>query len=1806
MTVNEKGASGPSTLADEPTIVLGLGRYGLALLEQLGQTWERARDASDDPRLANLRLVHVRGQDDDHDAWRAQDVDSRRLADEIGEGDEPVRALDFLFLRAMGLIRFFRGMYQVALARDLGVVQEDGDLVSEQSATARRLRTFEWRDLNPDIERAHELLRIEIARDPRLDLFVTPFLQRIRAGQSPRIIADALVRASHYAEGKDPSPWPLRVEEAEDGASLYADVQPGDWRRRVFDAGVRAPRRAIEDLLAQGVEGFDPARMPARLREPASMSNLELDDDALVHGVGVDEYQHLVGGEVNAIAQQALAARLITSGDLARHVESDHVVVGVGRLATVHFHEQETWRTLFRALQRDGVQQARELARARRALRRLSFNPATRAPEEEDEERGAAPEVEAVHAPDGQRRLLARLDLNLAVALDEITASQALLARYEALKARQETGLGLEHADVLTTMRATIELGRITTNLCLEAVDCLERHQREVDVGVRPEGESVRASSPGRQKVAHGRLATGVELFRDRAKAICQGAAAVAKELVARLGARPAGDPELLAARLQWAEVAAANGHEDDTEGQQLGKVADSSEENLDPASAKLAHSRKLIARHRLARFHEQRGELREAIDALKAVLAFTDDQLIPEHRSGALAHKIVASHSLGRLYLAQRIASDARKALESGLELARSALGRTPARATPGDVLAPEHRAIIERHVVLIEHERAALLVSEGSLPEAIMDLEVMLAERKQRLGWEHPDTLAAVVDLAAVLRLRAKRASEVEKKEGDEAHAARLLDAVRAGHAPGSCFDPAVGHESAFDPRDLLRIPWETVGWTTRQVRAEEGYAVVALPLWLHGFYDALDDDQARQDELEKGIEAKFKRFGGLCYRGLLELFWELRNHERAPAPDEQGLSDEERQDAEALAQSTDLIAEVLWRKAKDRPVNAGKPVPTSVEAMSLHEVAGARLRRLRAPGLDPTDMVLVQLDERLAALGALGPGALDAEGQIFSEVVLARKSERPAYEQSLRELRASLRQTVTSLLDTRYLSQTTHRSVGRPPRVQVYVVGDLGEPFARAVAWEVVALLHAELFRAFTAVFKEFRGGFARNLSIVPVLWFPNASFAVPRQASGPQDFIVAVRHEEAAMLDALLRLRRALFRLPSNERFVPVVYVCSRVNEGGVLSLEESVLQSHDFVSLCMRSALGADDWLRSIMMGPYGRDAFGTFGCIELELPVDRIREYLAGRIARMALGELLYGKPSDRALVGEPQDAGDERLLRPLVASSEGVVRTLTADCDRLADQASAPFADIPADPDPDDVEAAYSEEACAGVAKVILDGWKPIVAERGAMDRNMIELRQVAKTVGQTSVERIREQSDATVALIRHGSVLSIPISRLGRFVDEERKRLAARDREVDQAQRAALSQRLPDPFEAIRQSFSATRDAAASVPRRPPMQLAELLVVPFGFVVAGALAFAASVGLELHRDPGVLEWILTQLMPWIGAVAAVLLTRMLLERQRRVRIRALREAMRSAADAIRNVVVGPQGSIFSFLGARIGFMTALIRRRVASLAEEQARIDAALARRIRMAADAADRDLRRCAEDLGVRTTGSATYAKPPDDDLTDLLQAPGRARLALVDPADVLAYFDDTVGTPEAQRTLLPDVIAASAPVHAWRDGTWFSSRPALLSLGRDRFAPLLAEESCEHPRFAASIASRIDALSRQSAAQLGFPGYLTGSEGLDDDGVLIIAHSDLVLRPRLSGLLPRTRSDIKLRTAPVRTHAAYLLTLAQGIAPQLPLMHRRHMSRHENPFVPRSDDPIHVLTGLSEEIKTVFDRFGGKAR
>ncbi|TXD36048.1 hypothetical protein FRC98_13045 [Lujinxingia vulgaris] len=190
-------------LYPDPTLVVGIGRVGLALLEELGQDWRwLSRTAADDTSVKNLRLLSILPNSEVDDLrWRHPEVRLARIALLAGDDDLPTLTLHFAIIRSLGLIRFRDGSYQLAIPRDRGPIE------TGHSHKTRRKRFFDWLPLDSDPRRAVERLHRLASRDPEVDLFLTPIVERVLHGQSPRLLLNLIARARAYSQGRDPSPW---------------------------------------------------------------------------------------------------------------------------------------------------------------------------------------------------------------------------------------------------------------------------------------------------------------------------------------------------------------------------------------------------------------------------------------------------------------------------------------------------------------------------------------------------------------------------------------------------------------------------------------------------------------------------------------------------------------------------------------------------------------------------------------------------------------------------------------------------------------------------------------------------------------------------------------------------------------------------------------------------------------------------------------------------------------------------------------------------------------------------------------------------------------------------------------------------------------------------------------------------------------------------------------------------------------------------------------------------------------------------------------------------------------------------------------------------------------------------------------------------------------------------------------------------------------------------------------------------------------------------------------------------------------
>ena len=166
------------------------------------------------------------------------------------------------------------------------------------------------------------------------------------------------------------------------------------------------------------------------------------------------------------------------------------------------------------------------------------------------------------------------------------------------------------------------------------------------------------------------------------------------------------------------------------------------------------------------------------------------------------------------------------------------------------------------------------------------------------------------------------------------------------------------------------------------------------------------------------------------------------------------------------------------------------------------------------------------------------------------------------------------ASMRQQIDELAKELYdidsLRQWRRTPSRRAPRLVVFLVTDLSEPFARASLPTVLRSLHAILIRALGPVFVSRHNGLDRALHIVPMVSFPQPSSA------GPQVPLQEVRALESLIIETLQVVRRKLEVAPTGAANVPHVLLQGRVTDNAVHSLRRTIESVRDYITLFARN------------------------------------------------------------------------------------------------------------------------------------------------------------------------------------------------------------------------------------------------------------------------------------------------------------------------------------------------------------------------------------------------------------------------------------------------------------------------------------------------------------------------------------------------------------------------------------------------------------------------------------------------------
>lgn len=1033
----------------------------------------------------------------------------------------------------------------------------------------------------------------------------------------------------------------------------------------------------------------------------------------------------------------------------------------------------------------------------------------------------------------------------------------------------------------------------------------------------------------------------------------------------------------------------------------------------------------------------------------------------------------------------------------------------------------------------------------------------------------------------------------------------------------------EPFVPHpedlEAPLRPTELLKGDWEKTGWATER-SADNRHApfrpaeVGEFRLGLFDHDDSSEVQRSRQDQFAE----RLTELGVHAHRGLVRLWVDLQR-DRVDTEDHHGTCDRHRGDSsESLRQSLELLGELVVR-----PVAADGADEEQLE-QDLDELEFAagddewweeegfalepseRLLDLTIGGAEADNEAARALRDRLEDLGFSSESDPLPDRRLFRQVTWTPEDASPAEandttlsdpdaEKRRRpgalEFRSVLNDEVRHLFHFDRLREVRQGTTKRPPRLNIYVVGDMGEPFCRSSTRPVLRAIHAELSKAFGPLFESYREGFNRTLAIHPILWTPH-----PADAFGGR-YPVENRCEEAAIIESVQGIRRWVESVPDETQCIPQIFVNGRVTDSAVLGRQEAVDETYDFLSLEIRNRLGEDPWLRKVATGAAGSDLFATFSSHQIEFPAHTAREYLANRLARDSLRELEQGGENNQApsfarealdppAPDEIEQDGRERLRdhtrREAESCATSVEGRLAPDFWTTTERLRETF------------DSAYGEQ----LVERIHDRWRALTREKGEMDEVVDDLRrrsanrlgQLLANVGRVGDELIEE----------YASRGDLGAAKAG-FNDLDR---VARDwlRETEKERRGSEQDCLDNAepsMSPVEQARQAINDVAPEKPRGDAMAVGITAWALLAPALGAPMAWALAMYLELAASPGLFEVILGPLGYLTGGLVVFLLGGYLMYRHMRQITQRLQEAIDDLGGAVRRVVHGsgegldPETSIRSFVEARFGHAVQSTLRNYAHRTYESIVRDDALARRIYKSIDIQRRQLMRRAEQLGVHADTDRD-----SEDLTELFSGGvTRDRRSLLEPEQLEEYYRSRIGTRLQIRRALPDFIDQTGGFADWRRTAVMADERRLLDYGRGLFGELVDRPVAEQMAFGQQAGDRIVDFVGDVYPNMGFGAKFTGFEGMDPDGIDVVADTALVLNPQLRGVFERARerNGVEAETetldvieADIDPNSAFMLSLASGIRPHS----IQNLSRHES-YTDRSEMPDDRTFPLSGE-------------
>jgi hypothetical protein len=1090
----------------------------------------------------------------------------------------------------------------------------------------------------------------------------------------------------------------------------------------------------------------------------------------------------------------------------------------------------------------------------------------------------------------------------------------------------------------------------------------------------------------------------------------------------------------------------------------------------------------------------------------------------------------------------------------------------------------------------------------------------------------------------------LAVQRREEEEPGVGDLAAGDRVPGRPELAIEIPAPFLPNPGDPVApFEADRLLRRDWESTGWASEgDGHSPVTFRTLETSPFRQGLFDH-DGRDFRPPEQEQQLASRLELLGQHLHRGLVRLWVDLQR-ERSADVDLNVMVQARNRDylTDALQQSLEILGELLVRPLAPIPTAGTSPLPPvpprqRSDAETELPLAPSRLlsgllvdesegeasalqlltRRLARLGLDEPE----ELSRRTATLLADIPldliarsqGTPAAEGELGSESAEPRAAGQaeadPVRVAGLRQLRAALNRQVRDLLGFNFLAEYRKRPTRRPPRLTVFVIGDMSEPFVRETIRPVLREVHAELLRAFTPIFESYREGFDRCLAVTPILWTPHPADPFPGQE------LDLNRCEEAAIIDSVHGIRRWVESVLSpGRRFISQIFVNSRVTDTSALSLQDAARQTRDFLSFQIRNDLGSDPWLRQTAVG-VGNDLFASFSCYEIDFPALRCREYLANLLARECLAAMKEGEEV-RLEDPEPFEPPEVQELRQAGEKLSAITREAA---DHMAARVSGRIVPEPMTP-ATEILAKFGEEFEHSLLRQVQERWNELTGRQGQVDDMVDALRIRTSNLLSRQLDRVRAHSDRLIEEYAGTGGLKAAQAGFHKLRTATRDTFQKQEELRRRKEALSLKHTLPDLASVSHRRQQVVR-AAERKPDRDPMSFGLVLWVLLGPVLGAPLAHSLAYWLDLHRSTNALEYLLGPAGWVVGTLLLALPAWALLRWHMRLRVHAVRSAIDEMAAAVRRLLWGTGlppdkesgASIRSFLESRLELTAAVATRGYALRILERAVADSKLAYRLARSVDVQAQTLARRSEDLGVRS-------RMPDgterrEDLRNLFDSrSGGAADRLIEPDDLHRYYDNRTGGRDELPQHIRELIQAAGGFADWRERACLADSEKILAYCRIQFEGLVNEPISDQHFFAERVSRRLVEFVVRCYSNLGFGAGFKGYEGLDPDNVQILADASLVVHRELAQLFEKARSILReefattetmqVQQAQIRPNAAYMMSLVKGIRVHSMRNLRRFESFHhriklpDDRIFPLSHEqqgigaPINPLTGYQE--------------